>query len=67
MTVREEVICPVCNNTDRLVGLRTSGYYDSYNKGRYVHYGCLSERRKAEIAAEDAAHKQRNLKRASHV
>lgn len=64
-TDKEEVLCPVCQDKDRLVTLRAAGWYDPYienphidkrndrfferRMGLYVHYGCLSEKRKNEL------------------
>jgi hypothetical protein len=45
---RENVTCPVCLE---LVNVRR-GWIDPYNKGRYVHFECLSQRRKDEVAEE---------------
>lgn len=57
MTAHEEVACPVCQG---LTNVRYSAYYDSYNGGRYVHFGCLSPQRIAEINEQE---KQLKLKR----
>ncbi len=51
---REEVLCNACK--DGLVNLRWSAWFDPYlpfgeSRGSYVHYGCLSAQRKAEIAS----------------
>lgn len=51
---KEEVLCNACK--DGLVNLRWAAWFDPYlpfgqSRGSYVHYGCLSEQRKAEIAS----------------
>lgn len=56
----EMVVCAKCGDEDDLIGVRTDGWFDRHvifgeNKGAYVHYHCLSERRKAEIAKEQSA------------
>ena len=46
------VICPCCNE---LVGLKTA-YFDRFKLGgMQVHFKCLSQQRRTEIAAEEAA------------
>lgn len=54
-TDREEVLCNSCKNG--LVTLRGSGWFDSYvpygnHLGSYVHFECLSPRRKDELRLE---------------
>jgi hypothetical protein len=49
------VVCPKCG---KLAGLQNGqmdgatglGWFDPYNKGKYVHKGCLSVKRLVEIA-----------------
>ena len=50
MTKDEYVLCPVCQDQESLIGLRGSAWFDHYNQQRYVHFGCLSEQRKRELA-----------------
>lgn len=57
-TADERLVCPVCNDMDNLLHLRYNAWYDPYlmrengEMGKYVHYGCLSERRAAEVKAD---------------
>lgn len=46
---REYVLCPVCKDPNRLVGLRTSGWFDKRLGDVYVHKHCLSVERKLEL------------------
>jgi hypothetical protein len=48
-TVNEEVLCPVCNDVENLIHLRTTAWYDSGNGNRYVHFRCLSHERFSEL------------------
>jgi hypothetical protein len=49
MTANEELVCPVCNDTENLIHVRTTAWYDSGNDDRYVHFGCLSHKRFSEL------------------
>lgn len=54
MTSSERVKCNRCNDTTKLIHLRTDAWYDPYlpfgtNSGSYVHFGCLSQGRLSEI------------------
>jgi hypothetical protein len=56
----ERVACTKCGAP---VHLRSTGWFDSYQDtygtgGTYVHYGCLSPQRLAEIEAEKASRKK---------
>ena len=47
--VDETVDCPVCGEEVSLRG----GWVDPYNEQQYVHYGCLSKKRKREVEETD--------------
>lgn len=51
---RELVLCATCKSASHPVGLHSDAWYDPFiaygtRMGAYVHYGCLSAQRKAEL------------------
>lgn len=63
-TANEEVACVKCSG---LVNLRRGGWFDrycspdEYPNGAYVHHACLSDKRKAELEADDLKHPTRPI------
>lgn len=55
--VREYVVCATCKDVNSTIGLRGNAWFDPYvaygsHMGAYVHFGCLSIQRKAELETQ---------------
>lgn len=60
MTRHENVVCFQCKDATSLINLRSSAWFDPYlptdtATGSYVHFKCLSSKRKHEIETTESA------------